>query len=269
MQMCRLISRGKMPKVFNHLTINRHMEDEWWSTTEFDPSELCYGIPTDSRRVSALTKKILNSPYVDISQGFSLELLLDVSQPDEELWDEEMDEPEGVISAVAERLRARIEATLQETKSRFGFEGDLSEWTEGYGTIVDYTENKVELLDCIRYLISQTDLFEYCTLGISFYLAPVARLSNEPGFDTVCEEIEKQTEGEFSIRGKAELEPYDGIEPGSSFYQIFLLISPLYEFPLQFYRGHSEDNRLAFPFYSYVFSRICSKIDCKLTLLRA
>jgi hypothetical protein len=258
-----------MPKVFNHLTISENMEDEWWSTTDFDPSELCYGIPTDSRRIPVLARKILNSPYVDTSQGFSLELLLDVSQPDEELWDEELEEPENDISAVAEELRSRVEAILQETRRRFEFEGDLSEWAEGYGSIVEYTENRTKLLDCIRYLISQTDLFEYCTLGISFYLAPVSQLSNEPGFDMVCEEIEKRTEGEFSIRGKAELEPYDGIEAGSSFYQTFLLISPLYEFPLQFYRGHSEDNRLASPFYNYIFSRICSKIDCKLTLLRA
>jgi hypothetical protein len=240
------------------------MEDEWWPIHEFDASELSYGIPTDPRNISSLTRKILNSPYIDNSQGFNLEILLDLSQLDEDIL-----ESDTKVSSLTEKLRGRIEPLLRETNRLFGFESDLSGWNEGYGSIIDYTEDKKGLVDCIRYLVAEKDLFEYCTLGVSFCLIPVSTLLEDPEFTAVCEEIEKRTGGEFSIRENAELGPYDGIEAGSSFYQIFLLVSPLYEFPLQFFRGHSEDNRLASPYYNYIFSKICTLIDCKLTLLRA
>lgn len=241
------------------------MEDEWWPDHEFDSSELCYGIPTDVMRIPSLTRKILNSPFVDSSQGFSLELILDVTQEDEEYWDAETYDAPAVIEA----LRDRMTSLLQETERRFGFESDIAEWDEGFGVITDYTESKKSVVECIKFLLSQPDIFEYCTLGASLFLVPVSELLKEPEFTSVCEEIEKRTGGEFSIRGKAELGPYDGIDAGSSFYQLFLLVSPLYEFPLQFFRAHSEDNRLAYPYYHYVFSKICNNIDCKLTLLKA
>ncbi len=243
------------------------MEDEWWPVHEFDSSELCYGIPTDVKQIPSLTRKILNSRYVDSSQGFSLELILDVTQTDEEYEGDTVDalnEPD-----VIEALRGRITSLLQETDRRFKFESDMSEWDDGFGVLTDYTESKKSVTDCIKFLLSQMDIFEYCTLGASLYLVPVPELLKEPEFISVCEEIEKRTGGEFSIRGKAELHPYDGIGAGSSFYQLFLLISPLCEFPIQFFRAHSEDNRLASPYYHYVFSKICNNIDCKLTLLKA
>ncbi len=243
------------------------MEDEWLPPVEFDSSELCYGIPTDPKNILSLTRRILSSPYVDSTQGFNLEIILDLYHLDEELWEDDTIEQE--ISSLTEKLRGRIETVLNEVHRRFGFESDMSEWDEGYATVVDYTENRTRLVSCIKFLISQTDLFEHCALGISFYLTPVSNLSRDPGFAAICEEIEQRTEGEFSIRGKAELGPYGGIEAGSSFYQMFLLLSPSYEFPLQFFRGHSEDNRLASSYYHYVFSKICTTLDCKLTLLRA
>jgi hypothetical protein len=243
------------------------MEDDWWPDYDFDSNELSYGIPTDSKNIPLLAKRILNSSFVDSSQGFDLQILLDVEQI-EEVWGEEPD-IEQKISSIIEALRERIKSLLEEAESRFDFESDMSEWDEGYCVVVEFTENKTELIECIRFLITQVDLFEYCTLGLSFYLVPVSQLYGDPEFTTMCEEIEQRTRGEFSIRGKAELGPYDGIQGGSSFYQTFLLMSPLYEFPLQFFRGHSEDNRLASSYYYYIFSKICKAIDCKLTLLKA
>ncbi|MBU7012137.1 MAG: hypothetical protein HXS46_15740 [Theionarchaea archaeon] len=250
------------------------MEDEWWPLHEQDTNELCYGVPTDARQIPHLMKKILISPYVDSSQGFDLEIILDLDQLDEELLDEELldEEPgaaEAKVAAIIETLRGRLQSVLKETDRRFHFRSDLSGWDEGYATVVEYTKNVERLIECITYLVSQSDLFEYCTLGVSLYLTPVSQLSEDMEFGTVCKEIEKRTGGQFSIRGKAELGPYDGIKAGSSFYQTFLLVSPLYEFPLQFFRGHSEDNRLAGSFFHYIFSKICKDLDCKLTLLRA
>jgi hypothetical protein len=240
------------------------MEDEWLPLHEFDPSELCYGIPIDVRRIPSVTKRIINSRYVDSSQGFSLELILDVPHADEEYEDDEAYDAYAVIEA----LRDRMGSLLKETDRQFGFESDITEWDEGIGVITDFTENKKSVTDCIKFLLTQLDIFENCTLGVSLYLVSVSALLKEPGFTEVCEEIEKRARGEFSIRGKAELGPYDGIDAGSSFYQLFLLISPLCEFPLQFFRAHSEDNRLASPYYHYMFSKICGGLDCKLTLLK-
>ena len=245
------------------------MEDDLWPAYELETNELCYGIPTRARNIPVLANKILNSPYVDRSQGFDLEILLEFDQLDDDLWEEDPSVIEEKISSVINTLKGRIEQVLEETYERFGFVGDSSEWEEGYAVVTDYTENKKKLVDCITFLIDQVDLFEYCTLSVSFYLNPVSTLSEDPQFTSVCEEIEKRTEGEFSIREKAELGPYDGIDAGSSFYQLFLLLSPLYEFPLRFFRGHSEDNMLASLYYHYMFSNICREMDCKLTLLRA
>lgn len=245
------------------------MEDEWLPAFELEPSELAYGIPTEAKNIPALMSKILNSPYVDGSQGFDLEIILDLDQLDEVIWEEEPHVAESEIVSLIEGLRGRLRTLLKETNRRFKFKSDLSGWDEGFATVVDYTENKENLIKCIEFLVSQKDLFEHCTLGISLYLSPVSQFSEDPEFATVCEEIEKRTGGKFSIRGQAELGPYDGIKAGSSFYQMFLLVSPLYEFPLQFFRGHSEDNRLASSFFHYIFSKICKEIDCKLTLLRA
>lgn len=241
------------------------MEDNRW-LDDFDYSELNYGIPTSPKNLPKLTKKILDSPYIDHAQGFDLEILLDVSQLDEELFEPE---PEYTISVVTNELQPRIESLLENVKTRFGFEYDMSPWNEGYCVVVDYTEDRKTLVECIEFLVSQKSLFTYCTLGSSFCLVPVSQLLEDPAFTTICEEIEKRTGGKFSIRETAELGPYDGIEAGSTFYQLFLLLSPLHEFPLQFFRGHSEDNRLALPYYYYVFSKICAAIDCKLTLIRA
>jgi len=256
-----------MPKVFNHLRIVKRMEDDYLPFYELDTSELCYGIPTDAKNIPSLIQRILNSPYVDSSHGFDLEILLEFDQFDE-LWDEESDMVEYEIQALTKKLFDRIKSVLEETRHKFGIDYDLSEWAEGYAIIMDYTKNKKKLVECVTFLISQVDLFEYCTLSVSFYLTPLTTFFDDPTFITVCEEIEKHTSGEFSIREKAELGPYDGIKAGSSFYQLFLLISPSYEFPLRFFRGHSEDNRLASLYYHYVFSRICKDIDCKLTLLK-
>lgn len=244
------------------------MEDDWLPFYELDTSELCYGIPTDAKNISSLIQKMLNSPYVDSSQEFDLEILLDFDKLDE-LWDEEPDIAEYEISTLTKRLKNRVQSVLEETRHKFGIVYDLSEWEEGYAIVMEYTKNKKKLTDCITFLISKMDLFEYCTLSVSLYLAPLTHFFDDPAFIRVCEEIEKRTSGEFSIREKAELGPYDGIGAGSSFYQLFLLISPLYEFPIRFFRGHSEDNRLASLYYHYVFSKICTDIDCKLTLLKA
>ncbi len=245
------------------------MEDDWWPAYGLEPSELCYGIPTDAQRIPTLLSKILHSPYVDSSQGFDLEIILDLDKLDEELWEGDPGAAELEIQSLIENLRGRIRAVLRETSRKFRFESDISGWDDGYATVVEYTENRENLIKCVEFLVSQADLFEHCTLGVSLYLAPISRLSEDTEFAVVCEEIERRTGGEFSIRGKAELGPYDGVKAGSSFYQMFLLVSPLYEFPLQFFRGHSEDNRLAASFFHYVFSKICKEIDCKLTLLRA
>lgn len=244
------------------------MEDEWLPDYELDTSELCYGIPTDAKSILLLTQKILNSPLVDSSQGFDLEILLEFEQFEDELWEEEPEVVESEIQAITEKLRGRIESMLEEVRRKLGVRTDSSGWGEGYAVVLNYTKNKRKVIDCVKFLISQAELFEYCTLSVSFHLVPVSEFLEDPKFIAVCEEIEKRTEGKFSIREKAELGPYDGIEAGSSFYQLFLLISPLYEFPLRFFRGHSEDNRLASAYYHYIFSRICKDIDCKLTLLR-
>ncbi|MGD2249386.1 MAG: hypothetical protein PVF58_13340 [Candidatus Methanofastidiosia archaeon] len=239
------------------------MENDWWPD-DFDYSELNYGIPTSPKNIVPLTKKILYSPYIDHTQGFDLEILLDLSRLDDELFEPE---PEYTISLVTDELRPRIESLLQDVQTQFKFEYDMSPWDEGYSVVTDYTEDRKTLLNCIKFLVSQSALFEYCTLGTSFCLAPISELLDDSAFLTICEEIEKRTGGKFSIRGTAELGPYDGIEAGSTFYQVILLLSPLYEFPLQFFRGHSEDNRLASPYYYYVLSKICNLIDCKLTLI--
>jgi hypothetical protein len=246
----------------------RDMDDEWSSYYDLVDSELCYGIPTDPRNIPSLARRILKSSYVDVSQGFDLEILLELDHEDETI-EEDPESFEEEIVSLAERLRFRIESVLGETQQKFGFSPDLSGWTEGFATVVDYTENVKKLSECISYLNAQTDLFEYCSLSLSFYLAPVSQLFDDPGFARVCDEIEQRTGGEFSIRGKSELGPYDGINAGSSFYQMFLLVSPLYEFPLRFFRGQSEDNSLAYPYYHYIFSDICRRLDCKLTLLKA
>lgn len=245
------------------------MEDEWLPAYESDSDELCYGIPTDARNIPALAQKILDSSYVDTSQGFDMEIFLDFDQLDDELWEEDPESAEYEITSLLEKLRSRVEPLLKEVQRKFGFKSDLSGWEDGYATVVNYTKNKKKFVECIRFLMSQKDLFEYCSLGVSFYLMPVSKLSEDPEFEAVCEEIEKITGGEFSIRGKAELGPYDGIKAGSSFYQTLLLLSPSYEFPIQFFRVHSEDNRLASSYYYYVFSKICKEMDCKLTMLRA
>lgn len=244
------------------------MEDDWLPLYELEANELCYGIPTDAKNIPPLTQKILNSSYVDKSQGFDLEILLEFDQLGDDLFEEEPDVIEYEISVLTEKLRGPIESILQETRHLFGFESDLSGWEDGYAVVADYTKDKRKLMECIKFLIRHPDLFELCTLSVSLYLTPVSRLYKDPVFAAVCEEIENRTSGEFSIRGKAELGPYDGIKAGSSFYQLFLLISPLYEFPLRFFRGHSEDNRLASSYYHYIFSNICRNIDCKLTLLK-
>lgn len=245
------------------------MEDELWPPYELDTSELCYGIPTHAENIPRLTQEILNSSYVDRFQGFDLEILLEFDQLDDDLWEEDPHVIEEKISSLAETMRGRITSVLEETYEKFGFVGDVSEWAEGYAVVTDYTENDKKLIECVTFLVSQADLFEHCALSISFYLAPVSTLFEDPQFAAVCEEIEKRTGGEFSIREKADLGPYDGIGAGSSFYQLYLLLSPLDEFPLRFFRGHSEDNRLASPYYHYIFSKICQDLDCKLTLLKA
>jgi hypothetical protein len=244
------------------------MEEDLWPIYELETSELCYGIPTHAENIPALTQKILESSCVDSSQGFDLEILLEFDQSDDELLEKGPDAIEEEISQLAEGLGDRIRSILEETRTRFGFEGDASEWAGGYAVITDFTENKEKLTECITFLISQVDLFEHCTVSVSLYLTPVSAFFEDSRFAAVCEEIEERTGGEFSIREKAELGPYDGIEAGSSFYQLFLLLSPLDEFPIRFFRGHSEDNRLASPYFHYIFSRICRDIDCKLTLIR-
>ncbi|MBU7018938.1 MAG: hypothetical protein HXS44_15625 [Theionarchaea archaeon] len=244
------------------------MEDDWLPPYELDANELCYGIPTDTKNILSLTQKIINSPFVDNFQGFDLEILLEFDQLDDELWEEEPEIIEYEISSLTESLRGRIESLLEEAHRRFGLEGDISGWADGFAVVAEYTEDRKKLIDCLKFLVHQPNFLEYCTVSVSFYLNPVSTFLDDPGFIAVCEEIEKRTGGEFSIRGKAELGPYDGIEAGSSFYQLYLLVSPHYEFPLRFFRGHSEDNRLASSYYHYVFSRICRSIDCKLTLLK-
>ena len=245
------------------------MEDEWWPDYDLDVSELCYGIPTDAKRIPALTRKILNSPYVDRSLRFDVEIFLELDQLDDELWEEAPAVVESEIEGLTEKLRSRITSVLAETQRRYGCEGDLSGWSEGYALVMEYMENKRQLIDCISFLLSQKDLYEYCMLAVSLFLAPVFSLLENPEFETVCQDIENRTEGKFSIRGMAELGPYDGINAGSSFYQLYLLLSPLDEFPLRFFREPSEDNRLASQYYHYILSKICTDLDCKLTLLKA
>lgn len=243
------------------------MEDEWLSI-EPDTGELCYGIPTDAENILSLTRKILNSAYVDTSQGFDLEIFLDLDQLDD-LFEEDPEKAEIELESLLGKLRERIEHLSKETRRRFGFRCDVTSWEEGYATIVDFTRNKKKFIECIEFLMQQKDLFEYCALGVSFYLSPVSELYKDPEFTSVCEEIERRTGGEFSIREKADLGPYDGIGAGSSFYQTLLLLSPSYEFPIQFFRTYSEDNRLASSFYYYIYTKMCKEMDCKLTLLRA
>lgn len=244
------------------------MDDEWLSYYDLVDSELCYGIPTDPKNIPLLAKRILKSSYVDLTQGFDLEILLELDQQ-EEIAEEHLESIEQEISSLAEQVRPRIEGVLSEIQARFGFAPDLTGWHEGFATVVEYTEDVRTLSECIAYLTSQTDLYEHCSLSLSFYLVPVTQLFDDPGFAHICNEIEQRTSGEFSIRGKSELGPYDGINAGSSFYQMFLLLSPLYEFPLRFFRGQSEDNSLAYPYYHYIFSNICRRLDCKITLLKA
>lgn len=244
------------------------MHDEWVPYNNLLDSELCYGIPTDPRRIPSLTKRILRSPYVDVTQGFDLEILVELDSEDD-IIEENPESIEEEISSLTTQLQSSLERVLAEITARFGFESDLSGWNEGFATIVDFTEDVRTLSECITYLTAQTELYEHCALSLSFYLVPVSQLFDDPGFSVVCEEIEQRTGGEFSIRGKSELGPYDGISAGSSFYQMFLLLSPLYEFPIRFLRGQSEDNSLAYPYYHYIFSNICRRLDCKLTLLKA